>query len=255
MSISVSRSGSMSPKDQFSFDKKDQFITGSIILGTGASTSGNTGKGDYYFVKAPYDTAVFNAGVAGTTLMPYGYGILDVYSVGLNRGGVTFGGINWTKGVTFGFRAIRTVGNFADANSEFRAFIGNSYNGSNSNATTTGNGVEPTASTHQVGYKQTGTGALVFMASNGTAVTSVTTTFTPIKDEFYDVIFEVSNGVAQMFVNDVLLGTITTAPNIVTNVQAMALWLVAENKVPVLMPSTSKEHTATICDVFFAYLS
>jgi hypothetical protein len=310
----------MSPKDQFSFDKKDVFGFGTTTVGTGATTT--TSNGHIYTVKAPFEsgtvsgstyttadgltvvvtTAIAHGMTVGqfvtitlagsglngtfaitaiTTVSPFtftyvvttagtigsgtltfskntgviGLGTVVVSTPLLNRGADNYNGVNWTKAVTFGFRALRKVGSLADPNSEFRAFLGASYNISGISAGVPANSGEPVAGNHQVGYKQVGTGALIFMCSNGTAVSSVTTTFTPQKDFSYDVIFEVSGGIAKMFVNDVLVGTNTTAPSINLNIaenQLMALWLTAENKAPILAPN--KEHYAMVCDYFLTSL-
>lgn len=239
MSISVSSSGSMSPRDQFDFDKKIRFVAEKLTLGTNANVSG-TGFPSSTFsqVDAPY--------VTSTGLGDVGYASLEVYHMLMNRGGAITQGIDWTKTVTFGMRVCRLTGTNADANSEMRIVIGRSY------ATSYGNTVEPSVGALAVGFKQVGTGALQFMASNGSAVSTVTTTYSPVKDIAYDVIIEASGGVANMYVNDVLVGTVSTAPTIATGVQNMALYVTCENRSAIVAPS--KAHSVAISDYFLAVL-
>ena len=239
MSISVSSSGSMSPKDQFSFDKKKSFIAEKITLGTNAYANG-TGfpASPTAQVTAPYVTALGTGDV--------GYAFVEVYHMLMTRGGAVTQGIDWTKTVTFGVRAIRLVGSAVQSDSEFRLFLGRSY------STSYGNTAEPSVGNNMVGFKQVGAGALQFMCSNGTAVSTITTTYTPIKDIAYDVIFECSGGVAKMYVNDVLVGTNTTAPTTASGVQAMALWVGCENKTAIVSPN--KAHDAYISDYFLTVL-
>lgn len=229
----------MSPKEQFSFNKKKSFSCEKLTLGTGASATG-TGfpNGATAEVNAPFDNALQTGAI--------GYAFIEYYHMLQTRGGDVSQGIDWTKTVTFGFRACRKVGVLADANSEMRAFLGKSY------ATSLASSAEPVAGDKCVGYKQVGAGALQIMCANGTAVSTTTTSFVPTKDIAYDVIFEVSGGVANMYVNDVLIGTNTTAPNVATGVQTMALYVTCENKSAIVSPN--KAHSVTIGDYFLTVL-
>lgn len=239
MSISVSSSGSMSPRDQFSFDKKFKFSAEKLTLGTGASVTG-TGfpNGASAEINAPYNNT--------TSTGDIGYAILEVYHMLMTRGQDASGGIDWSKTVTFGFRAVRKVGVSADANSESRVFLGKSY------ATSYANSQEPIGAEKCVGFKIVGTSALQFICANGTTVSTVTTNFIPTKDVAFDVIIESSNGTAKLYVNDVLIATNTTAPTTQQGIQSMALWVASENKTAISTPN--KAWSIVISDYFLTVL-
>jgi hypothetical protein len=240
MSISVSSSGSMSPKDQFSFDKKIRFSQERLTSGLNASVDANTSTG-YNTAKliAPY--------VVGAAGGAVGYACIQYYHTLQTRGQVYISGIDWTKKVTFGMRVVRNVGSTLSADSEFRVNLGNYYaTGINSTA-------NPVVGVNCVGFKQSGaTGALVFMASNLTSVSSVTTTFVPAKDVAYDVIIESVGGVANMYVNDNLIGTLTTAPTTQSTGGSMSLWATVENKLAIVTPE--KPQDVTVGDYFLTVL-
>jgi hypothetical protein len=232
MSIKVSNGGSLSPKDQFDFDKRNLFNTGSVTLGAGASVTGGATAGYSLAVRAP------------TTEIGYASVVVSPPPL-TNRGAMQYNGIDWSKSVTFGFRAVRRT-TAVDANSEFKIFLGKSYN-----VTGGGNRLEPVATDRAVGFKQVGTGAFQFMCSNGFEVSTTSTSFTPVRDQAYDVIFEVSGGTARMFINDVLVGTNTTAPfNGVSTgeTQLMALWITAENTAVI----TASPHSSLVNNYFLS---
>lgn len=232
MTISISNSGSLSPQDQFDFDKRNLFNTGAVTLGVGSSTTGGGSAGYNLAVRAP------------TTEI--GYACLVVYPPALtNRGAREWNGIDWTKKVTFGFRALRRT-NGVDANSLFQVFLGKSYDSSFG-----ANRVEPIVTDRVVGFKQIGTGALQFMCSNGSAVSTTSTSFTPTSLQAYDVLIEVAGGTARLFINDVLVATNTTAPfnGIGTGeTQLMALWITAENTAVI----TASPHSSMLCNYFLS---
>jgi hypothetical protein len=234
MTISITGSGSMSPKDQFSFDKKDLFFVGSITAGTGATTSGGSSamSGHYYQIKAP-DTDI-------------GYASLCIYTPLLNRGANQYNGVDWSKKFIFGFRALRKVGTGADANSEFKVFLGKSYN-----VTGGTNRLEPTASDKAVGIKQVGAGPLQLMYSNGTTVTTITTSFTPVNQQAYDVIIECWPNSVYLYINDVLIAQGSGSPasgNGTGETQLMSLWATCENNAVL----TGSNHSAIFADYFIS---
>lgn len=236
MSISVSASGSMSPEQQFAPFKKHLFSVSSVTSGVGATTSGNQSmSGHYYQVKAP-DTEI-------------GYAALDIYTPLLNRGATNYNGIDWAKGVVFGFRVLRKVGTSADSNSQFSAILGKSYN--SSGATNRG---ALTAGDKGCGIIQNGNGALILQAATGGSVFNVTSSFTPVYQQAYDVVIKAFGGVAYLYVNDVLVATnnnCASAGSGTGESQLMALWITCENSAIL----TGNNHSAVVTDYFLSYLS
>jgi hypothetical protein len=196
-----------------------------------SSSANQSTSGHYYQIKAP-DTDI-------------GYASLDIYHALVSRGQTEFNGIDWSKTVTFGWRAIRKVGSGVDNASEMKMYVGKSYN-------TTGvtNRLDPSAGDKAVGIKQVGNGALMLWASNGSSVFNTTTSFTPTNLVSYDVVIEVAGGTAKLFVNDILVATLANAPTSYGGTQCMALWATCENTAVL----TGSNHSMIFTDYFLTQI-
>jgi hypothetical protein len=125
------------------------------------------------------------------------YGTLANSSRGL---GYT-GALDFTKRVTIGGRFQKQTAT-TDSNAVFRFYCGKTN--------TVG---DLTAGDKAIGFRAAGSGALQLVVSNGSAVTTTTSSFTPVQNQCYDVIVTSDGaGNATLFVNGSSVATSTGAP-------------------------------------------
>jgi hypothetical protein len=119
------------------------------------------------------------------------------------RGGAYTAGIDWSKRVIFGARFSRNT-TTPDTNSAFRFSLGRFSSQAPSDIS---------ASDKMVGIKVSSSGAIVLYAANGSALSTVTSTFTPSNSVSYDVVI-VSDGSGNvtLYVNGSSVATSTGGP-------------------------------------------
>jgi hypothetical protein len=119
------------------------------------------------------------------------------------RGSVYNAGIDWSKRVIFGGRFGRNTVT-PDSSSAFRFGIGRFSSQAPSDIVSTDK---------QVGIKVSGSGAIVLYAANGSALSTVTSSFTPSNGSAYDVVI-ISDGAGNvvLYVNGSSVATSTGGP-------------------------------------------
>ena len=170
-------------------------------LGAGAATNANSGRWKEYV--SP------NAGVAG-----YAVGVYDTNAASIGFAGYTRGTNlttrNWSKKVWLSGRCM--IGHFSltsydgSANTFARISLGGF------NAIQSGDMV---AGSRGIGWRLQGGGsqAIVLQVANGTTVTNVTSSFTPVTKQVFDwEIYSDGAGNVTLFVNDSQVATTTAGP-------------------------------------------
>jgi hypothetical protein len=181
-----------------------------LYLGAGASGTSGTGAGygnnggRYKDINSP------NAGIAG-----YGAYAFDVTGSSLGyvatQRGANISGKNWSKKIWMSGRAVIGLWSGStvydgDTNCTARISLG----GKNSFAVG-----DISASSHGIGWKVSGGGAsaVVLQVSNGTTVTSVTSSFTPTLRLTFDwKIYSDGAGNVTLYINDSQVATTTAGP-------------------------------------------
>jgi hypothetical protein len=138
---------------------------------------------------------------APTSVAGYAQNLGAIYN---NARGVVYNaGIDWSKRVIFGGRFSRNV-TTPDTASSFRFGLGRFSGQAPSDITSTDK---------QVGIKVSGSGAIVLYVANGSALSTVTSSFTPSNASTYDVVI-VSDGSGNvtLFVNGSSVATSTSGP-------------------------------------------
>jgi hypothetical protein len=154
-------------------------------------------------VGASAGTNGINARVATAPTTATGYAQNHGSIINNVRGGAYNGGIDWSKRVVFGGRFNRNTVT-PDSNSAFRFSLGRFSAQAPSDIVSTDK---------QVGIKVSGSGAIVLYAANGSALSTVTSSFTPSNSSAYDVVI-VSDGAGNvtLFVNGSSVATSTGGP-------------------------------------------
>ena len=168
-----------------------KFLTGitwsTATSGTGANSGANG----------------MNARVATAPTTATGYAQNSGAFVNNTRGGLYNGGIDWSKRVMFGGRFSRNT-TTPDTNTAFRYSLGRFSSQVPSDIVSTDK---------QVGIKVSGSGAIVLYAANGSALSTVTSSFTPTNGSAYDVVIT-SDGAGNvvLYVNGSSVATSTGGP-------------------------------------------
>jgi hypothetical protein len=173
--------------------------------GAGATASYTFGSQRWHALCSP------NSTIAGYAFYVFDYTTNSIGIAGMSRG-VTAYGRNWSKNVWVSGRTV--LGQFAEAAS--------GYNG-NANCTarimlggrnSTGTGGMVSAK-NGIGWRVAGGGsvALVLTVSNGTTLTEVTSSFTPVLQQVFDwKIYSDGTGNVTLYINDSQVATTTGGP-------------------------------------------
>jgi hypothetical protein len=138
---------------------------------------------------------------APTTLVGYGQSYGSI--INNSRGSALNSGIDWSKRVIFGGRFCRNTVT-PDSSSAFRFGIGRFTSQTPSDIVSTD---------RQVGIKVSGSGAIVLYTANGSALSTVTSSFTPSNNIAYDAVIT-SDGAGNviLYVNGSSVATSTGGP-------------------------------------------
>jgi len=155
---------------------------------------------------------------APTTLV--GYANFYAFLANSNRGGSITSGFNFSKRITFGGRFNRNVVT-PDASTVFRFSIGKSN--------TSAGGVGD-LSERGIMIKQTGGNALQLLVHNGTTLTTVTSSFTPVNQQAYDMtIISDGAGNVTLYVNETSVATTAAGPTTMANINTHDIMGTVEN--------------------------
>ena len=168
-----------------------KFLTGitwsTATSGTGASAGANG----------------INARVVTAPTTAIGYAQNHGAILNNSRGGLYNGGIDWSKRIVFGGRINRNT-TTPDTNTAFRFSLGRFSAQVPSDILSTDK---------QVGIKVSGSGAIILYAANGSALSTVTSSFTPTNGSAYDVVITSDGaGNVTLFVNGSSVATSTGGP-------------------------------------------
>lgn len=175
-----------------------------------AATSGAGASATTGFIKA-VNAPNFSTGYAHAYIAPQNG----------QRGQIYNTGIDFTKKIIMGVRLCRIQAGTVDANSVFRCNLGRGVP-----LTTAGD-----LSTRGIGVRFAGnTGALELQVHNGTTLYNVTSTFTPVYNQAFDVVITSDgDGLATLYVNGVSVATSTNAPTTLLGANATVLLVEAQN--------------------------
>ena len=144
-----------------------------------------------------------NARIVSAPTSATGYGESYGAIVNTSRGGAYNSGIDWSKRVVFGGRFSRNVTS-PDTNSVFRYTLGRFASPIPSDIL---------ATDKQVGIKVSGTSAMQLMCANGSALATVTSSFTPSNASAFDVVVTSDGaGNVALYVNGSSVATSTGGP-------------------------------------------
>jgi hypothetical protein len=149
-----------------------------------------------------------------------GYANFYAFLANSNRGGSITSGFNFSKRITFGGRFNRNVIT-PDASTVFRFTIGKSN--------TSAGGVGD-LSERGIMIKQTGGNALQLLVHNGTTLTTVTSSFTPVNQQAYDMtIISDGAGNVTLYVNETSVATTAAGPTTMANINTHDIMGTVEN--------------------------
>ena len=173
-----------------------KFVAGGRAIGYTTWTASTSGTG------ASAGTAFIKSINAPTSAIGFG----QSYTAPQNsqRGQIVNYGIDFTKNIVFGGRFCRLQSGTVDSNSIFRCNLGRSVP-----LTTAGD-----LANRGVGIRIVGnTGALELQVHNGTSLFNVTSSFTPVYNQAFDVVITSNGaGVATLYVNGTSVATSSNAP-------------------------------------------
>jgi len=185
-----------------------------LYYGAGVSASSGSGAGFGNNGGRWHDLASPSAAITGYGGWSFDTNASSVGLVGTNRGANPISK-NWAKKIWMAGRC--SLGNYpnstldGDANTFFRIGLGGKNSIVNGDILSTQNGI---------GFKLPGGGAsaLILQVSNGTTVTSVTSSFTPTARQVFDwKIYSDGAGNVTLYVNDSQVATTTAGPTSTQN--------------------------------------
>jgi hypothetical protein len=180
-----------------------------LYYGAGSTASSGAGGGFGNNGGRWHDLASPSASVSGYGAWAFDSNVSSVGFVGSNRGAATFSK-NWSKKIWLVGRC--NTGNYpnstldGDTNTFFRIGLGGK------NALAAG---DISAAIRGIGFKLPGGGAsaMILQVSNGTTVTSVTSSFTPTLRQVYDwKIYSDGTGNVTLYINDSQVATTSAGP-------------------------------------------
>jgi hypothetical protein len=173
-----------------------KFFAGGKYANTFTWTSATSGTGAGAFAQGA-NGRYTNAPTSAT-----GYGINSASIINNVRGGAYSSGIDFSKRIIFGGRFARNV-TTPDTNSVFRYSVGKFSSTDASDLSARG-----------LMIKVSGSGAMQLLVHNGTALTTTTSSFTPVNGQAYDVVV-VSDGSGNvtLYVNGSSVATSTGGPS------------------------------------------
>jgi hypothetical protein len=151
-----------------------------------------------------------------------------------SRGKTYTSEIDFTKRVVIGGR-FQKQNNTSDSNSIFRFYFGK-----------TNTPGDMTSGDRAIGFKVAGSGALQLTVANASALTTTTSSFTPVQNQCYDVVIvSDGSGNATLFVNGSSVATSTGAPT--TSVAGNGFFGIEAQNIAIIATPT---HYYMVTDLF-----